>query len=383
MDHKELLSLIALQHIPGVGSITAKRLVEGAGSAAQIFEHRTELPSIIPGIQPALVKSLDSPLAHQRAEREMEFIDKHHITCIGYHDEAYPYRLRECVDAPTLLFYRGNTTLNPHRVISIVGTRKCTDYGRDLCEALVRDLSAQCPDTLIVSGLAYGIDVCAHRAAIKYGLPTVGVLAHGLDRIYPAAHRNVAKAMLENGGLLTEFMSGTESLPAYFVRRNRIVAGMADATVVVESASSGGSLITASIAHSYSRDCFAFPGRVTDENSKGCNALICSNRAALITCAADFVEAMNWSVSKQVEKPRQMELFTNLTPEEEIVMQQLAREGMTMLVVTHEMAFARDVSNRVVYMNEGVICEEGAPEDVFGNPQKQETRDFLARFRRG
>ena len=182
MEQKELLGLIALQHVPGVGAITAKRLLEAVGSAVQIFEHRTDLASMIPNIQPSLIKSLDCPVAHRRAEQELEFIEKHHITCLGYHDEAYPSRLRECADAPVLLFYRGNAELNTQRVVSIVGTRKCTEYGRDLCEAFVRDLSALCPDTLIVSGLAYGVDVCAHRASIKQGLPTVGVLAHGLDR---------------------------------------------------------------------------------------------------------------------------------------------------------------------------------------------------------
>ena len=337
MDHKELLSLIALQHIPGVGSITAKRLVEGVGSAAQVFEHRTELPLIIPGIQPALVKSLDSPVAHQRAEREMEFIDKHHITCIGYHDEAYPYRLRECVDAPTLLFYRGNTTLNPHRVISIVGTRKCTDYGRDLCEALVRDLSAQCPDTLIVSGLAYGIDVCAHRAAIKYGLPTVGVLAHGLDRIYPAVHRNTAAQMTTCGGLLTEYVSHTEPERTNFLQRNRIVAGMADATIIVESAAKGGSLVTANIANSYGRDCFTFPGRIHDTASAGCHRLIRHHQAALITSADDLIEAMMWDVQKKTPEAVQQSLFPKLNEEEALIVRVLEEHsdgaGLNTLVI--------------------------------------------------
>ena len=182
MNHQELQNLIALQHIPGIGSITAKRLLESMGSATQIFAQRTELPRLVPHVQPSLVKALDCPAAHRRAEQELEFITKHHITCIGYHDEAYPTRLRECDDAPSLLYYRGNTTFNPRRVVSIIGTRKCTDYGRDLCECFVRDLAALIPDVLIVSGLAYGIDVCAHRAALKYNLPTVGVLAHGLDR---------------------------------------------------------------------------------------------------------------------------------------------------------------------------------------------------------
>lgn len=339
MDRKELLSLIALQHIPGVGSITAKRLVESIGSATQLFEQRTELPKLIPHVQPSLVRALDCPTAHHRAERELEFIDKHHITCIGYHDEAYPSRLRECDDAPTLLFYRGNATLNPRHVVSIVGTRKCTDYGRDLCEHFVRDLAAQCPDVLIVSGLAYGIDVCAHRAAIKYGLPTVGVLAHGLDRIYPSVHRNTAAQMVDQGGLLTEYTSHTEPERQNFLQRNRIVAGMADATIIVESAAKGGSLVTASIANSYGRDCFTFPARTTDTTSAGCHRLIRHHQAALITSAEDFIEAMMWD-TPQKKRPEaiQQNLFPELSEEESLIVQILGKhsEGATINTLVME-----------------------------------------------
>lgn len=324
MEQKELLSLIALQHIPGIGSITAKRLLEGVGCATRIFEHRTELASMIPNIQPALVRALDHPEAHRRAEQELEFIEKHHITCIGFHDETYPSRLRECDDAPTLLFYRGNTSLNARRVVSIVGTRKCTDYGRDLCEGFVRDLASQCPDVLIVSGLAYGIDVCAHRAAIKYGLPTVGVLAHGLDRIYPSVHRNTAAQMVDCGGLLTEYVSHTEPERTNFLQRNRIVAGMADATIIVESAAKGGSLVTASIANSYGLDCFTFPGRITDLSSAGCHRLIRHNQAALITSADDFIEAMMWNITQKSQAKQQL-LFPELNDEENCVVQVLEK----------------------------------------------------------
>lgn len=324
MDNKEILSLIALQHIPGIGSITAKRLIESIGSATQIFELRTELPSLIPNVQPSLVKALDCPSAHRRAEQELSFIDKHHITCLGYNDEAYPSRLRECDDAPILLFYRGNTNLNPHRIVSIVGTRKCTDYGRDLCERFVRDLAAQLPDVLIISGLAYGIDVCAHRAAIKYGLPTVGVLAHGLDRIYPSVHRNVAAQMTQCGGMLTEYVSFTEPERQNFLQRNRIVAGMADATLIVESAAKGGALVTANIANSYGRDCFAFPGRVDDYASAGCHRLIRNHQAALITSADDFIEAMMWD-TPQSGRPDaiQRTLFPELSDEENRIVELL------------------------------------------------------------
>lgn len=338
MDRKELSNLIALQHIPGVGSITAKRLLEATGSATQLFEQRTELPSILPNAQPALIKALDCPSAHQRAEKELEFIEKHHITCIGYHDENFPYRLRECDDAPTLLFYRGNATLNPKRVVSIVGTRKCTDYGRDLCENFVRDLSEMCPDVLIVSGLAYGIDICAHRAAIKHELPTVGILAHGLDRIYPAVHRNTAAQMTTCGGLLTEYASNTEPERTNFLQRNRIVAGIADATIVIESASKGGALVTANIAGSYGRDCFAYPGRVNDTASEGCHRLIRQHQAALITSASDFIEAMMWDVQKKKSTQAQQSLFPEFNKEESYIVEALRKfpEGATINTLVME-----------------------------------------------
>lgn len=328
MEKKELLNLIALQHIPGIGSIIAKRLIEGTGSATALFEHRTELPNMIPDVRPSLVEKLNCPAAHRRAEQELEFIEKHHITCIGYHDEAYPSRLRECEDAPILLFYRGNTTLNPHRVISIVGTRKCTDYGKELCERFVRDLANICPDVLIVSGLAYGIDISAHRSAIKYGLPTVGVLAHGLDRIYPSVHRNVAAQMTQCGGLLTEYVSFTEPERQNFLQRNRIVAGMADATLIIESAAKGGALVTANIANSYGRECFAFPGRIDDVTSAGCHHLIRHNQAALITSAEDLIEAMMWDTPKSGRPEAiQRSLFLDLNDEESRIVKLLEQHS--------------------------------------------------------
>ena len=339
MDHKELLSLITLQHIPGIGNITAKRLIESVGSATLLFEHRNELTSMIPQIQPTLIKALDCPAAQYRAEKELEFIEKHHISSIGFHDEAYPSRLRECDDAPILLFYRGNTTLNPRRVISIVGTRKCTEYGRDLCESFVHDLASQCPDILIVSGLAYGIDVCAHRAAIKHGLPTVGVLAHGLDRIYPSVHRNTAAQMVQCGGLLTEYLSHTEPERQNFLQRNRIVAGISDATIVVESADKGGALVTANITNSYSRGCYAFPGRVGDTYSAGCHRLIRNNQAAIITSATDFIEHMLWDVKQgHKEKPIQRTLFPELNTEENRIVSLLEQhaDGLSINTLTVE-----------------------------------------------
>ena len=217
---------------------------------------------------------------------------------------------------------------NAKHIVSIVGTRHASEYGKGVCENFVTDLAKLLPGTLIVSGLAYGIDICAHRAALKAGLPTTGILAHGLDRIYPNAHRSTAKSMLENGGLATEFMSGTNSLPPYFVQRNRIVAGLADATVVIESASKGGSLITASLAQSYSRDCFAFPGRVNDQYSQGCNELVSRNKAALITSAYDLVEAMGWeTTARKSAGELQTELFPELAEQENEIITALRASG--------------------------------------------------------
>ena len=317
--------MLALSRVQVSQLALIRELIETVGSAKELLENADNIGDIVPGASPRLRELLCDRSLVELAEREMGFIESKGIKLICYGDEAYPCRLAECADAPLVLHSLGNVDLNARRIVSIVGTRHASEYGKALCENFVTDLARFAPGTLIVSGLAYGIDVCAHRAALKAGLPTVGVLAHGLDRIYPNAHRTTAKQMLENGGLLTEFMSGTEPFPSNFLQRNRIVAGMADATVVVESASKGGSLITASLALGYDRDCFAFPGRVNDQYSQGCNELVSRNRAALITSAYDFVEAMNWeaATAKKSTEERQTELFPDLLPEETAVIELL------------------------------------------------------------
>ena len=314
--------MLALSRVQVSQSAFIRELIATVGTAKELIENAADIHSIVPEANPRLGSIIGGKHLIELAEREMEFIEKNNIKLICFGDESYPYRLAECHDAPLVLHSLGNADLNAKRIISIVGTRHASEYGKDLCTNFVTDLAKLSPGTLIVSGLAYGIDVCAHRAALKAGIPTVGVLAHGLDRIYPNAHRTTAKQMLENGGLLTEFMSGTESLKPFFVQRNRIVAGISDATIVVESASKGGSLITASLAQSYSRDCFAFPGRVNDQYSQGCNELVSRNRAALITSAYDFVEAMNWETAtkKKSAEELQTELFPELTADETAVM---------------------------------------------------------------
>ncbi len=313
--------MLALSRVQVPHLALVRELIETVGSAKELLENAADICNIVPGTSPRLRELLCDRSLVELAEKEMEFIEAKGIRLICIGDEEYPCRLAECSDAPLVLHSLGNADFNARRIVSIVGTRHASEYGKALCENFVADLARLVPGTLIVSGLAYGIDVCAHRAALNAGLPTVGVLAHGLDRIYPGAHRTTAKQMLENGGLLTEFMSGTNSFPSNFVQRNRIVAGMADATVVVESASKGGSLITASLAQGYDRDCFAFPGRVNDQYSQGCNELVSRNRAALITSAHDFVEAMNWEVAttKKSTGDLQTELFPDLSPDETAV----------------------------------------------------------------
>ena len=302
---------IGLTMINGVGDILARQLLQTIGDAEAVFAEKRQLLERIPGIGSFTAAEIKRPDVLLRAENELSFIEKNQITCFFMTDPDYPARLKECPDAPVLFYFKGKADLNASHIISIVGTRNATDYGYGLTETLIKELSAAFPDLLIVSGLAYGIDICAHRQALKSNLPTVGVLAHGLDRIYPSSHRNTAVEMLQHGGLLTDFPSGTEPEKPNFIRRNRIVAGLADATVVIESAEKGGSLITADIACSYSRDVYCFPGRINDTHSKGCNYLIKENKAGLITSATDLLSALCWTPKPETTKiiTSQTELF--------------------------------------------------------------------------
>lgn len=296
------------------------------------MENRNNIKDVISDASPRLVHALsDVSEALHRAEAELEFDNAHAIRPLTMACDDYPERLRDCDDAPIVLFYRGNADLNQRRIVSIVGTRHCTAYGQDILTKFCQDLKELCPDVLIVSGLAYGVDICAHRNALRNSFDTIGVLAHGLDMLYPSAHRDTAKDMLSHGGLLTEFLTNTNPDKMNFVRRNRIVAGIADATIVVESAARGGSLITADIAQSYARDVFTFPGNVNSTYSEGCNNLIRDNKAALITCAEDFVKAMGWEQDKQVKEARakgiERQLFPELTAEETRIVELLQRNN--------------------------------------------------------
>lgn len=313
-----LLHRIALTFLKNIGPSSAKSLIAHFGDAEQVFKTPRAKLGRIPGIGEKRLADMDITSALLRAEEELRFIEKNEINVIFYTDKAYPKRLKNCADGPVLLYAKGNPELNPQHVISIVRTRNATEYGKQLCRQLVEELQQY--NALIVSGLALGIDVCAHKESLKQNLPTVGVLGHGLDRIYPSQNRSTAEKMLENGGLLTEFPSGTIPDRENFPQRNRIVAGLSDATIVIEASVKGGALITAEIANSYNRDVFAFPGRIDDEYSEGCNFLIRNNKAALLTCAADLAYSLGWERADDTQSPKeQLTLFMDLSEEERTI----------------------------------------------------------------
>lgn len=320
-DWEALKYQIGLTCIDGIGHINAKHLIAYCGSAKAVFEAKKGQLLKIPGIGSILAKSIvvNASNALRLAEGEVEFIQKHKITPLFYTDEAYPHRLKHCTDAPIMLYYKGNANLNATKVIGVVGTRCPSTEGVEQTVRFIKDLEQS--GVIVVSGLAYGIDITAHKESLLHAIPTIGVLAHGLDRLYPEAHHYIAKKMINCGGLLTEFMSGTNPDAVNFPKRNRIVAGMIDALVVIESKRTGGSLITATIAQSYNKDVFAFPGRPGEPLAEGPNGLIKQNKASLIENAADLIYAMNWQQSRRIpEKEKgQTVMPLHLKPEEEII----------------------------------------------------------------
>ena len=320
MNQQETLYTMALTRALPYQSQVQRQLLDAAGSATALYEARSDIRQIVPDASEriaGIVAQMESHLS--RCEAELNFDERNHIRPLLRDDADYPARLHECQDAPVLLFYRGNADLNQRRIISIVGTRKATEYGRSFCQRFLQELAVLCPDVMVVSGLAYGIDICSHRGALQNGMNTVGVLAHGLDQIYPRMHRQTAIEMLHHGGLLTEFMSQSTAEKMNFVARNRIVAGISDATLVVESAEKGGSLITARIAEDYGRDIYAVPGRVSDTTSAGCNQLIRDNRAGLLQTAQELATDMGWATTVETNRPIQRELFPELSPDETVV----------------------------------------------------------------
>jgi DNA processing protein len=308
---------VALTMINGIGAVQAKNLIDHFESAAAVFKASKKELSSISGIGEIKAKEIKAFDLWNDAEKEITFCEKHHIDILFLNDENYPKRLLNCYDAPTVLYYRGNANLNQPKIISIIGTRNNTDYGKQVTENIIEQLATQ--QVLIVSGLAFGIDSIAHKAALQQHLPTVGVLAHGLDTIYPSQHKAMAKDMLLNGGLLTEFKQNTKPDKHNFPRRNRIVSGISDATIVIETAAKGGSMITAELTYNYNRDLFAVPGKITDNKSNGCLKLIQQQKAVVFTSVEDFLQEMSWQENKNNSTKKQRELFIELSDDEKII----------------------------------------------------------------
>jgi len=322
----DLLYQIALTLVPNIGCVQAKVLIENFEAAENIFRAKKKDLSAVENvglIKASSVKSFDD---FKLAEEEIKFIDKYKIQPLFITDKNYPQRLLNCYDSPTLLYYRGNADLNASKIISIIGTRSNTDYGKQVTEKLISDLKDL--NVLIVSGLAFGIDAIAHKSALQNELETVAVLAHGLHTIYPHQHKSLAKDISKQGGLLTEFRKGEKPDKHNFPKRNRIVAGMADATVVIETAIKGGSMITAELANNYNRDVFAVPGKTTDAKSAGCNYLIQSNKAILFTDANELIENLGWQ-PKKINKKQQKELFIEFSDDEKIIINILKEKETT------------------------------------------------------
>lgn len=334
MSHEELLYVLALQKVEGVGDIVAKKLISHCENAEAVFKSKPSQLASIDGIGSVLLKNLKDKSIFLKAEAELQFIEKNNIEVSFFQEENYPERLKHCIDGPVLLFTAGKINLQNRKIISIVGTRQITSYGTEFCKKLIADLAPLNP--IIVSGFAYGVDIVAHQAALDHNLQTIGVLAHGLNQVYPKTHKKYMSRMEENGGFMTEFWSTSNPDKENFVRRNRIVAGIAEATIVIESAEKGGSLITATMANDYNRDVFAVPGRTSDKFSQGCNNLIKTQKANLLTSAADIIYILNWDIeiaskSRNVTKPVQKQLFVSLNQEEQKVYDYLQKNGKTVM----------------------------------------------------
>ncbi|AFU68087.1 DNA protecting protein involved in transformation DprA/Smf [Psychroflexus torquis ATCC 700755] len=324
MQEQELLYLLMLHKMQGIGHINAKKLLQYFGSATALFQASANDLKEVDGIGSKRIKTLRDSAIMKGAEQELNFIQSNTIKLSYFKDEDYPSRLKQCIDSPILLFSRGNINLKNKPILSIVGTRQVTTHGIAFCEQLIEDLAPLKP--VIVSGLAYGIDIVAHRAAIKYNLQTIACLAHGLNQIYPKVHQKYVSSIENNGGFFTDFCSDDTFDRKNFLSRNRIIAGLSEATIVIESAEKGGSLVTADIAHSYDREVFAVPGRPQDRFSKGCNMLIKQQKAQMITSAADLVYNLNWDIETK-KKNTQTQLFVYLNDDEKFVLQKLTETG--------------------------------------------------------
>jgi len=329
MLEEELLYVLALQRVKGIGDINAKKLIAHCGSAKNVLKEKRHSLEKINGVGSFTIQYLFDAENLIAAEKELNYLQKNNIEALYFADNNYPEKLKHCIDAPILLFKEGNFNLKNQPIISIVGTRNITSYGRDFCEKLISDIKEFNP--IIVSGFAYGVDICAHKAAMKNDLTTVGVLAHGFEEIYPKTHKKYVSEIHKNGGFLTDFWHNDELIRENFLKRNRIVAGVSEATIIIESADKGGSLVTADIANSYNRDVMAVPGRSTDNFSRGCNDLIKRNKAAILTSANDLIEMLNWDLGDHKKQAIQKQLFVELNETEQIIYDFLIENGKELL----------------------------------------------------
>lgn len=325
MSENPLLYQIALTLVPGIGNVLGKKLVTYCGSAEAVFREKNKLVAKVPRVGGKVLEALSGKTILERAAKELAFIEKFRIRALFFLDKDYPFRLKNCIDSPVMLYYKGTSDLNGSRIIGVVGTRNATDYGKGACHKIISDLAGD--KVMIVSGLAYGIDSCAHRTALENNLETIGVLGHGLDRIYPYQNRILAEKMTKNGGLLTEFTSDNLPDRENFPMRNRIIAGISDAILVVEAAEKGGALITAEIANSYNRDVFAVPGRINDIYSEGTNQLIRKNMASLVQSAADVRYLMGWETQGKMPDGFQKKIFLEMTTDEKVLVDYLGTNG--------------------------------------------------------
>lgn len=328
MRHEDLFYVLALLKVEGVGDIIAKRMLNRCQEPSEIFKSKAAFLNTIEGVGSALIRKLKDKQIFLKAEQEIKFLDDNQIQSLYFLEENYPFRLKHCLDGPVLLFSKGNIRLENKKIISVVGTRQVSNYGQDFCLNLIADLAPI--DPVIVSGLAYGVDIVAHQAAIEHQLQTIAVVAHGLNQIYPKSHKKYVHRVEENGGLMTEFWSSSSPDKENFVRRNRIIAGISEATIVIESAEKGGSIITANFANEYNRDVFAVPGRVDDKYSRGCNMLIKTQKANLLTGVCDLVYHLNWDIETKT-KSVQKQLFVDMNQEEQKIYDYLVKGGKQLL----------------------------------------------------
>jgi len=328
LSQNQLRYMLALQRVPNLGDTSAKKLLQHVGSAEEIFKEKKSNLLKIDGIGAFKLKDLSLAQNMDAVEAELRFIEENNIQYSYFKDKNYPDGLKHCLDGPILFFHHGNVDLQNKKILSIVGTRKVTSYGAAFCEKLIEKLAPLNP--VIVSGFAYGVDITAHKAAMQHNLQTIGCLAHGFDQVYPKVHKKYMASVAENGGFISEFWSSDTFDRNNFLKRNRIIAGISQATVVIESAEKGGSLVTADIANSYNREVFAVPGRATDSQSQGCNNLIKTQQAHLLSDATDLIYMLGWELEEQ-KKPQQTQLFVELTEEEKKIWRFLKEKDKELL----------------------------------------------------